>query len=79
MSLPSGARLGPYEIVSLVGAGMGEVYRARDPKLGRDVALEILPDSVARDAERISRFHREAQLLAALNHPHVAAIEAWVV
>jgi len=79
MSLPSGARLGPYEIVSLVGAGMGEVYRARDAKLGRDVALKILPDSVARDAERISRFHREAQLLAALNHPHVAAIEAWVV
>jgi serine/threonine protein kinase len=80
MSLPSGARLGPYEIVSLLGAGgMGEVYRARDAKLGRDVALKILPDSVARDAERISRFHREAQLLAALNHPHVAAIEAWVV
>jgi len=79
MSLPSGARLGPYEIVSLLGAGMGEVYRARDTKLGRDVALKILPDSVARDAERISRFHREVQLLAALNHPHVAAIEAWVV
>jgi serine/threonine-protein kinase len=75
MTQAPGTRLGPYEIVTLLGAGgMGEVYRARDTKLGRDVALKILPDSFAHDAERVARFKREAQVLAALNHPHIAAI-----
>src|SRR6266850_4134327 len=75
MSLPIGARLGPYEIVSAIGAGgMGEVYRARDTKLGRDVALKLLPDVLAANPERLQRFQREAQVLASLNHPHVAQI-----
>jgi eukaryotic-like serine/threonine-protein kinase len=75
MTIAPGARLGPYEILSAIGAGgMGEVYRAHDTKLGRDVALKILPDSFARDPERVTRFKREAQVLAALNHPHIAAI-----
>src|SRR5262245_38906404 len=75
MPLGPGDRLGPYEIQSAIGAGgMGEVYRARDTKLGRDVALKVLPDSVAADPERIARMHREAQVLAALNHPNIAAI-----
>src|SRR5437016_5384042 len=74
MSL-AGTRLGPYEIVSLLGAGgMGEVYRARDAKLGRDVAIKVLPASVAADPERLARFEREARLLASLNHPHIAQI-----
>ena len=75
MSLTVGARLGQYEIVAPLGAGgMGEVYRDRDTKLGRDVAIKILPDAFAADLDRIARFEREAQLLAALNHPHIAAI-----
>ena len=75
MSLTSGTRLGAYEIVALLGAGgMGEVYRARDTNLGRDVALKTLPDRVTHDADRLARFRREAQLLAALNHPHIASI-----
>jgi serine/threonine-protein kinase len=75
MALQSGTRLGAYEIVSLLGAGgMGEVYRARDTKLNRDVALKILPAAVATDADRLARFKREAQVLASLNHPHIAAI-----
>src|SRR5438552_2638047 len=75
MSLGSGARLGPYEIVSAIGAGgMGEVYRARDTRLQRDVAIKVLPDLFAADSDRLARFEREAQLLAALNHPHIAAI-----
>src|SRR5439155_14466097 len=75
MSLISGTRLGPYEIVSLLGAGgMGEVYRAHDTKLGREVALKILPPAFAQDAGRMARFQREAQLLASLNHPNIAAI-----
>jgi len=75
MALVSGTRLGPYEILSPLGAGgMGEVYRARDTKLGRDVALKVLPEAFARDAERMARFHREAQVLASLNHPNIAAI-----
>jgi serine/threonine protein kinase len=75
MSLTVGTRLGPYEIVAPLGAGgMGEVYRARDSKLGRDVALKILPESVARDPERVARFEREARTLASLNHPHIAQI-----
>jgi serine/threonine protein kinase len=74
-ALEPGRRVGPYEIVSLLAAGgMGEVYRARDPRLKRDVALKILPDSVAADRERIARFEREAELLASLNHPYIANI-----
>jgi len=70
-----GTRLGPYEISVQIGAGgMGEVYRARDTKLDRDVAIKILPDHLAADPERIARFEREAKTLAALNHPHIAAI-----
>jgi serine/threonine-protein kinase len=75
MTLSSGTRLGPYEILAPLGAGgMGEVYRARDAKLGRDVAIKVLPEAVAEDPERLARFQREAQLLAALNHAHIAAI-----
>ena len=75
MPLSPGTRLASYEIVAALGAGgMGEVYRARDTKLGRDVAIKILPPAFAQDPERVARFQREAQLLAALNHPHIAAI-----
>ena len=75
MALAPGVRLGPYEIVALIGVGgMGEVYRARDTKLNRDVALKVLPDLYASDPERLARFRREAQALAALNHPNIAAI-----
>jgi serine/threonine-protein kinase len=75
MALEAGERIGAYEIVSLLGAGgMGEVYRARDTKLGRDVALKILPDSFAADPERLARFKREAQVLASLDHPNIGAI-----
>jgi eukaryotic-like serine/threonine-protein kinase len=75
MPLLPGTRLGPYEIKSALGAGgMGEVYCARDTKLGRDVALKVLPDLFTADEERLERFEREAQLLASLNHPHIAQI-----
>jgi eukaryotic-like serine/threonine-protein kinase len=75
MSLTPGTRLGPYDIVAPLGVGgMGEVYRATDTKLGREVAIKVLPAGVAQDAERLSRFRREAQLLASLNHPNIAAI-----
>ena len=75
MGLTTGTRLGPYEILSALGAGgMGEVYRARDTKLNRDVALKILPTAFARDPDRMARFTREAQTLAALNHPNIAHI-----
>src|SRR5678815_5121951 len=75
MGLTSGTRLGPYEIVSAIGAGgMGEVYRARDTKLDRDVAIKVLPETFASDPERIARFQREARTLASLNHPHIGAI-----
>src|SRR5262249_30973613 len=75
MPLASGSRLGPYEIQSTIGAGgMGEVYRARDTKLNRDVALKILPAEFALDAERLARFKREAQVLASLDHPNIGAI-----
>jgi len=75
MPLSAGTRLGPYEILAPLGVGgMGEVYRARDVQLGRDVAIKVLPEAVAQDAERLARFQREAQILAALNHPHIAAI-----
>jgi serine/threonine protein kinase/Tol biopolymer transport system component len=75
MTLAPGARLGPYEILAAIGAGgMGEVYRARDTRLGRDVAIKILPDQFAVDADRVARFQREAQVLASLNDPHIAQI-----
>src|SRR6516225_1723150 len=75
MSISRGTRFGSYEIVEPIGSGgMGEVYRARDTTLGRDVALKILPASFTNDPERVARFRREAQVLASLNHPHVAQI-----
>ena len=75
MTLTAGARLGSYEIQAQLGAGgMGEVYRARDTKLDRDVAIKVLPESFAKDAERLARFTREAKTLASLNHPNIAAI-----
>jgi eukaryotic-like serine/threonine-protein kinase len=75
MTIAAGTRFGQYEIVTLLGAGgMGEVYRARDSRLGRDVAIKVLPESVARDSDRLARFEREARVLATLNHPHVGAI-----
>jgi serine/threonine protein kinase len=75
MRFAAGTRIGPYEIVSSIGAGaMGEVYRARDSRLHRDVALKVLPEIFASDADRIARFDREARALAALNHPHIASI-----
>src|ERR1051325_3957623 len=75
MLLGTGTRFGHYEILSPLGAGgMGEVYRARDTKLGRDVALKFLPAAFAGNPERLARFRREAQVLASLNHPGIAAI-----
>src|SRR3954447_4476928 len=75
MALSPGTRIGAYEIQSLLGAGgMGEVYRARDTKLGRDVALKILPESFAQNPDRLARFEREARVLASLNHPNIAQI-----
>jgi serine/threonine protein kinase len=75
MPIQSGTHLGPYEILSAIGAGgMGEVYRARDSKLGRDVAIKVLPEEFARDAERMARFQREAKVLASLDHPNIASI-----
>src|SRR6476660_2980466 len=75
MALTAGTRLGSYEILSAIGAGgMGEVYRARDKRLARDVAIKILPEAFSADAERLSRFQREARVLASLNHPHIAAV-----
>jgi serine/threonine protein kinase len=75
MAIQPGNRLGPYEILAAIGAGgMGEVYRAGDAKLGRDVALKVLPEAFARDAERMARFQREAKVLASLSHPNIAPI-----
>ena len=75
MSLVTGEKIGAYEILALIGAGgMGEVYRARDTKLKRDVALKVLPDAFARDPGRMARFQREAEVLASLNHPNIAHI-----
>lgn len=75
MSLTLGSRVGPYEIVSALGAGgMGEVYRAKDSRLGRDVAIKVLPESMARDTERLRRFETEARAIAALNHPNILSI-----
>ena len=75
MALPSGTKLGPYEIVAPIGAGgMGEVYRAKDTRLGRDVAIKVLPEAFARDTDRLRRFEQEARAVAALNHPNILAI-----
>ena len=75
MSLVTGTKLGPYEILAPLGAGgMGEVYRARDTKLNRDVAIKVLLPAVANDPDRLARFSREAQVPASLNHPNIAAI-----
>src|SRR5258707_5599393 len=75
MSLSAGVRLGAYDIVAPLGAGgMGEVYRATDSKLKRQVAVKILPPALATDPDRLARFRREAEVLASLNHPHIAAI-----
>src|SRR5262245_60246232 len=75
MPLTPGARLGSYEVLTAIGAGgMGEVYRARDTRLKRDVAIKVLPDSFATDPDRLARFQREAELLASLNHPNIASI-----
>jgi hypothetical protein len=71
----TGSRLGTYEVRELIGAGaMGDVYRARDSRLGREVAIKVLPEVFTGSPERLARFEREARLLAALNHPHIAAI-----
>jgi serine/threonine protein kinase len=75
LTLSSGTRIGSFEILDGIGAGgMGEVYRARDTKLNRDVALKILPQAFVLDADRLARFKREAQVLASLYHPNIAAI-----
>src|SRR5262245_22199377 len=75
MSLGPGTRLGPYEIVAPLGAGgMGEVYKARDPRLGRDIAIKVLPAMLSADAERLQRFEQEARAAAALNHSNILAV-----
>src|SRR5262249_41848042 len=75
MALQIGQQLGSYEITSLIGkGGMGEVYRARDSKLKRDVAIKVLPDTFSQDTERVARFQREAEVLASLSHPNIAVI-----
>src|SRR5205823_11086707 len=75
MPLPNGTRVGPYEIAAAIGAGgMGEVYRAHDNRLDRDVAIKVLPDLFASDPERLARFEREAQVLASLNHSNIAHV-----
>ena len=75
MSIASGTRRGSYEVVAQIGAGgMGDVYQAHDTKLGRDVAIKVLPEPFAHEADRLSRFQREAKMLASLNHPNIATI-----
>src|ERR1700689_380772 len=75
MPLSAGTRLGPYEILAPIGAGgMGEVYKARDTRLDREVAIKVLPAALAQDPERLARFEREAKVLASLNHPNIAQI-----
>jgi serine/threonine protein kinase len=77
MSLDPGTRLGPYEVLAPLGAGgKGEVYRARDPRLGRDVAVKVLPSGFSADAERLHRFEQEARAAAALNHPNILAVHS---
>src|SRR6266536_3458417 len=78
MAIPPHSRLGPFEIVAPLGAGgMGEVYRARDTKLDRDVAVKVLPEEFFEDRDRVTRFEREAKALAALNHPGIAAVYSF--
>ena len=75
MTIPTGTHLGPYEILALIGeGGMGVVYRARDPRLGREVAIKVLQDGAAESPERLARFEREAQSASALNHPNILTI-----
>src|SRR5512132_2642760 len=75
MPLSAGTRLGSYEVLAALGAGgMGEVYRARDPRLGRDVAIKVLPAGSAGDSERMRRFEQEARATAALSHPNILAV-----
>jgi eukaryotic-like serine/threonine-protein kinase len=75
MPLRASTRLGPYEILAPIGAGgMGEVYRARDPRLGRDVAIKVLPEHLSQDSQALARFEREARAVAALSHPNILAI-----
>src|SRR5262244_4072980 len=75
MAISPGARLGPYEVIAPLGAGgMGEVYRARDPRLARDVAIKVLPSGVASDPERLKRFEREARSASSLNQPNIVTI-----
>jgi serine/threonine protein kinase len=75
MAIPSGTKFGSYEVTAQIGAGgMGEVYQAHDTKLGRDVAIKVLPEAFAHDPERLARFQREAKMLAQLNHPNIATI-----
>src|SRR6478672_12928118 len=78
MALSPGDRVGPYEVVALLGAGaMGQVYRARDTNLGRWAAIKVLPDALIQNPERRARFQREARVLAALNHPNIAVVYGW--
>ncbi len=75
MTLAAGSRLGPYEILAPLGAGgMGEVYRAKDPRLGREVAIKVLPASLSQDADRLRRFEQEARAAGLLNHPNITAV-----
>src|SRR5262252_7364057 len=75
MALSAGTKLGPYEVLSQLGAGgMGEVYKARDPRLGREVAIKVLPASFAQDADRLKRFEQEARAAGVLNHPNITAV-----
>src|SRR5215813_1998204 len=75
MPLTPGTRLGPYEVIAPLGAGgMGEVYRARDPRLKREIAIKVLPDNVASSPERLARFEREATTVAGLNHPNIVVL-----
>src|SRR3954463_15147580 len=75
MTLASGSRLGPYEILAPIGAGgMGEVYQAKDPRLGRDVAIKVLPATLSRDSDRLKRFAQEARAAGVLNHPNITTV-----